>query len=76
MSARSVEFVGSRYALQIYIAVAAIYIAVNMAVSAFASWLDRRQQQRYGRVAVAADPEDPLHGHEAVVLASASAQRE
>ncbi len=61
----AVEFLGSRYALQIYLAVAAIYIAVNYALSSLARYLDRRQQRRYGSgtagpVAAAVDPEDAL----------------
>jgi glutamate transport system permease protein len=59
----AVEFLGSRYALQIYLAVAAIYIVVNYALSSLARWLDRRQQRRYGSgtaSAVAIDPEDVL----------------
>lgn len=59
----AVEFLGSRYALQIYLAVAAIYIAVNYTLSSLARYLDRRQQRRYGSGAGAAtvlDPEDAL----------------
>ena len=59
----AVEFLGSRYALQVYLAVAAIYIAVNFALSSLARWLDRRQQRRYGGGAggaTAVDPEDAL----------------
>jgi glutamate transport system permease protein len=59
----AVEFLGSRYALQVYLTVAAIYIAVNYALSSLARWLDRRQQRRYGSGigAVAVDPEDALN---------------
>jgi glutamate transport system permease protein len=59
----AVEFLGSRYALQVYIAVAAVYILVNYLLSSFARWLDRRQMRRYGSgtaAAAAVDPEDPL----------------
>lgn len=37
-----VEFLGARYQLQVYVAVAAIYIAVNLALSLFARYLDKR----------------------------------
>ena len=48
-----VEFLGGRFSLPIYVAVAVVYIAINMALSWFARWLDRRQ----GRVAQGgADP--------------------
>jgi glutamate transport system permease protein len=59
----AVEFLGSRYALQIYLTVAAIYIAVNFALSSLARWLDRRQQRHYGSgtAAVVLHPEDTLN---------------
>jgi glutamate transport system permease protein len=59
----AVEFLGSRYALQVYLTVAAIYIAVNYALSSLARWLDRRQQRRYGSQTGAGfvDPEDALN---------------
>ena len=44
----AVEYLGSRYALQIYVAVAVVYIMVNFALSSLARWLDQRQQRRYG----------------------------
>lgn len=44
----AVEYLGSRYALQIYVAVAVVYIVVNFALSSLARWLDQRQQRRYG----------------------------
>lgn len=57
----AVEFLGSRYALQVYLAVAAMYIAVNAALSALARWLDRHQERRYGAGGVlAVEPEDAL----------------
>jgi glutamate transport system permease protein len=37
-----VEFLGPRYGLQIYVAVAVMYIAVNLALSMLARWLDKR----------------------------------
>ncbi len=66
----AVEFLGSRFAFQVYVAVALIYIAVNFALSTFARWLDRRQTRRYGAGAVVVDPEDPL-GQEKLVTAGA-----
>ncbi|WP_261553833.1 amino acid ABC transporter permease [Frankia tisae] len=44
----AVEFLGSRYALPIYTAIAAIYIVTNGLLSALARWLDRRQSRRLG----------------------------
>jgi glutamate transport system permease protein len=37
-----VEYFGARYGLQVYVAVALMYITVNLALSMFARWLDRR----------------------------------
>jgi glutamate transport system permease protein len=37
-----VEFYGARYGLQIYVAVAIIYISVNLMLSLLARWLDKR----------------------------------
>lgn len=42
-----VEFLGGSYSLPVYTAIAVVYIAINMALSSLARWLDRRQ----GRVA-------------------------
>lgn len=64
----AVEFLGSRFAFQVYVLVALIYIAVNLALSTFARWLDRRQSRRYGVGAVVVNPEDPL-GQEKLVSA-------
>lgn len=66
----AVEFLGSRFAFQVYIAVALMYIAVNLVLSTIARWLDRRQTRRYGAGAVVVDPEDPL-GQERLVTAGA-----
>jgi glutamate transport system permease protein len=53
-----VEFLGGEYSLQVYTAVAVIYIAVNMTLSFVARWVDRRTERRYGRtVEVAAADE-------------------
>jgi glutamate transport system permease protein len=43
-----VEFLGGRYSIPIYTAIAVIYIAVNGALSFLARWLDRRTRRRYG----------------------------
>lgn len=37
-----VEFLGARYQLQVYVAVAAVYIVVNLALSLLARYLDKR----------------------------------
>jgi glutamate transport system permease protein len=37
-----IQFFGSRYGLQIYVGVAAVYITVNLLLSWFARWLERR----------------------------------
>ncbi len=66
----AVEFLGSRFAFQVYVLVALMYIAVNLALSTFARWLDRRQSRRYGAGAVVVNPEDPL-GQEKLVSAGA-----
>lgn len=60
-----VEFYGSRYGLQIYIAVAFLYIVVNLTLSSFAKYLDKRTS-RNPNLAVAPDAPDPLD--EAAVL--------
>jgi glutamate transport system permease protein len=44
----AVEFLGGRYSIPIYTAIAVIYIAVNGALSFLARWLDRRTRRRYG----------------------------
>jgi glutamate transport system permease protein len=44
----AVEFLGGRYSIPIYTAIAVVYIAVNGALSFLARWLDRRGR-RYGR---------------------------
>jgi glutamate transport system permease protein len=45
----AVEFLGGRYSIPIYTAVAVAYIAVNASLSFLARWLDRRTRRRYGR---------------------------
>jgi glutamate transport system permease protein len=45
----AVEFLGGRYSIPIYTAIAVVYIAVNGALSLLARWLDRRTRRRYGR---------------------------
>ena len=45
----AVEFLGGRYSIPIYTAIAVVYIAVNASLSFTARWLDRRTQRRYGR---------------------------
>jgi glutamate transport system permease protein len=44
----AVEFLGGRYSIPIYTAIAVVYIAVNGALSFLARWLDRRARRRYG----------------------------
>jgi glutamate transport system permease protein len=44
----AVEFLGGRYSIPIYTAIAVLYIAVNGSLSFLARWLDRRTRQRYG----------------------------
>jgi glutamate transport system permease protein len=44
-----VEFLGGRYSIPIYTAIAVVYIAVNASLSLAARWLDRRTRQRWGR---------------------------
>jgi glutamate transport system permease protein len=51
-----VEFYGNRYAMQIYLAVAVIYIALNFTISALARALAARQQRGPRRPAAAAEP--------------------
>lgn len=52
--------------LQTLTLVALIFVAVNYALSRFASWLERRQRRRYGavRIEVAGGPEDLALGEE------------
>jgi glutamate transport system permease protein len=45
----AVEFLGGRYSIPIYTAIAVVYIAVNASLSWAARWLDRRTRQRWGR---------------------------
>jgi glutamate transport system permease protein len=45
----AVEFLGGRYSIPIYTAIAVIYIAVNASLSFLARWLDGRTRRRYGR---------------------------
>jgi glutamate transport system permease protein len=45
----AVEFLGGRYSIPIYTAIAVVYIAVNASLSLLARWLDRRTRRRLGR---------------------------
>ncbi|HEX3213783.1 MAG TPA: amino acid ABC transporter permease [Actinomycetota bacterium] len=45
----AVEFLGSRYSIPVYTAIAVIYIAVNASLSFLARWLDRRTRRKLGR---------------------------
>ena len=45
----AVEFLGGRYSIPVYTAIAVVYIAVNASLSLLARWLDRRTRRRYGR---------------------------
>ena len=45
----AVEFLGGRYSIPVYTAIAVIYIAVNASLSLLARWLDRRTRRRLGR---------------------------
>jgi glutamate transport system permease protein len=45
----AVEFLGGRYSIPIYTAIAVVYIAVNASLSFTARWLDRRTRRRFGR---------------------------
>ena len=45
----AVEFLGGRYSIPVYTAIAVIYIAVNASLSFLARWLDRRTRRRLGR---------------------------
>jgi glutamate transport system permease protein len=44
-----VEFLGGKYSIPIYTAIAVIYIAVNGSLSLLAGWLDRRTRRQLGR---------------------------
>jgi glutamate transport system permease protein len=44
-----VEFLGGRYSIPIYTAIAVVYIAVNLTLSLSARLLDRFTRRRYGR---------------------------
>jgi glutamate transport system permease protein len=44
-----VEFLGGKYSIPIYTAIAVIYIVVNGSLSLLASWLDRRTRRQLGR---------------------------
>jgi glutamate transport system permease protein len=44
-----VEFLGGRYSIPIYTAIAVIYIVVNGSLSLLAGWLDRRTRRQLGR---------------------------
>ena len=49
-----VEFLGGAYSLPVYVAVSVVYIALNLALSTLAKWLDRRQgRSRAGTAAPA-----------------------
>jgi glutamate transport system permease protein len=45
----AVEFLGGKYSIPIYTAIAVIYIAVNGSLSLLARWLDRRTRRQLGR---------------------------
>jgi glutamate transport system permease protein len=45
----AVEFLGGRYSIPIYTAIAVVYIAVNASLSLLARWLDRRTRRRFGQ---------------------------
>jgi glutamate transport system permease protein len=45
----AVEFLGGRYSIPVYAAIAVIYIAVNASLSFLARWLDRRTRRKFGR---------------------------
>jgi glutamate transport system permease protein len=44
-----VEFLGGRYSIPVYTAIAVVYILVNGSLSFLARWLDRRTRRRFGR---------------------------
>jgi glutamate transport system permease protein len=45
----AVEFLGGRYSIPVYVAIAVLYIAVNASLSFLARWLDGRTRRRLGR---------------------------
>ena len=45
----AVEFLGGRYSIPVYTAIAVIYITVNASLSFLARWLDRRTRRKFGR---------------------------
>jgi glutamate transport system permease protein len=45
----AVEFLGGRYSIPIYTAIAVVYIVVNACLSLLARWLDRRTRRRFGQ---------------------------
>jgi glutamate transport system permease protein len=45
----AVEFLGGRYSIPVYTAIAVVYIAVNASLSFLARWLDRRTQRKFGQ---------------------------
>jgi glutamate transport system permease protein len=45
----AVEFLGGKYSIPIYTAMAVVYIAVNGSLSFLARWLDRYTRRQYGR---------------------------
>ena len=45
----AVEFLGGRYSIPVYTAIAVVYIVVNASLSFLARWLDRRTQRRFGQ---------------------------
>jgi glutamate transport system permease protein len=44
----AVEFLGGKYSIPIYTAIAVVYIAVNASLSFLARWLDRRTRRQIG----------------------------
>ena len=45
----AVDFLGGRYSIPVYTAIAVLYIAANGSLSFLARWLDRSTRRRYGR---------------------------
>jgi glutamate transport system permease protein len=45
----AVEFLGGRYSIPIYTAIAVLYVAVNGSLSFLARWLDRSTRRQFGR---------------------------
>jgi glutamate transport system permease protein len=45
----AVEFLGGRYSIPIYTAIAVVYVAVNGSLSFLARWLDRSTRRQFGR---------------------------